>query len=418
MRRKLEVVSGIILVVILVLLWPAAGDVAPLPRKLPPLLVLKTADVSGSSFGGSTPELPPGRGFEGDLYAWYGPGQPMPNLTNWGYNRYPVISPDGNYVAYASEPEKTAPWSVSGRQAVNLWVHNIVTGEGFRIAEQPPNANYYDHSAPPIYTTRPQPAWSPDSRSLAWGEIDQEIPRPGGNGTQWVYQLVIYDLATRSQRVIVPSLNGLQLITDGTVVDWGPAGILLASANAEPYSTLDGVDIYDPEGKPLLHRMLTGYGKLCWYEPALAAIWVTDDGKQLAHVCVLDADGSPQELLIDPVSGEVTRQSGALERYSLTAPEGIGLFLTPAQDAPSRLEWNMFIPGTPPVKVDTLSQNNFPLRVAAIAPDGHHAAFLTDQGIKVYDDNGQITPVDIPLHEYQVIVWIGWGPTGWRIRHP
>src|SRR5687768_10444848 len=51
--------------------------------------------VGLSSVGAQTPPDPIILNIEGDLWAWDGADQPMTQLTDWGMNEEPILSPDG-----------------------------------------------------------------------------------------------------------------------------------------------------------------------------------------------------------------------------------------------------------------------------------------------------------------------------------
>lgn len=339
---------------------------------------------------------------QGNLWAWTGPDQPLKQLTTWGYNYFPVIAPDGKSVAYDSVPPDFVNFQCCGWPPADIAVLNLETGKNTRIVGQPPDIAQG-------VTHRPQPAWSPDSKALAWGEIPRYKVDSDGNITGFDgYQLVAYHLDTNRQRVVVHNLPGIRGLVDGTVVDWGSAGFTFYGFNGtDPF-----IYLYSSDGKLLVQHVMTS-SKPCDDPPALWAIWVTDHDQQYSYFS--DCSGpSRSGILIDPMTGQITQTSGVLERYSLSAPDAMSVFLTSTKDA---IHWNLAIPGKAAIDLSVDSTYYSPLDLVAIAPDGRQVAYMSNKGLMLYDWDGQSKPVNIKLKENQDVEWLGWGPTGWRLRH-
>ncbi len=114
---------------------------------------------------------------DGDLWAWDGPDQPLEQLTFWGANYRPILSPDGTRVAYTSMPQVARDWLRAAAGAggfdipLNIWMLDIPSGHTYRIADQPADAAYAGPNQPGRYTLRTEPAWSPDGTQLVWGAL-------------------------------------------------------------------------------------------------------------------------------------------------------------------------------------------------------------------------------------------------------
>src|SRR5437899_735992 len=117
--------------------------------------------------------------FRGDLWSWNGTGRTLQQLTTWGYNEIPAISPDGQWIAYRSYARITVDWlhTIKGGSCdcdfpANIWLLNTLTGETSRVVDQPPGASYSgpdDDSG--HYVLRSAAVWSPDGKWLAWTEF-------------------------------------------------------------------------------------------------------------------------------------------------------------------------------------------------------------------------------------------------------
>src|SRR5260221_12704785 len=79
----------------------------------------------------------------GDLWSITGPNDTPRQLTTWGFNDNPILSPDDQQVAYTSKAtifvnvwKKTGGFGGSDFPT-NIWVMDIATGDAVRIADQP-----------------------------------------------------------------------------------------------------------------------------------------------------------------------------------------------------------------------------------------------------------------------------------------
>lgn len=347
-----------------------------------------------------------GGSVNGDLWALDAPEQPLRQLTNYGYNYNPVLSPDGKYVAYDSTPKGDAPWECSGWPPANIWVLDIASGDAFRAADQPPDSSS-DPCGGSNFIQRPQVAWSPGSNFLAWGEHQASETTPHVS-----YNLVKYDVAQKNQQVIVPDLPGTQGITNGQAVDWGQAGIV-------DFALPDNlVIVYDANGKELFHTQLDASFTACLVSPENSARWVMDGSTP--SIYVQDCSTPSSLTLIDPATGTQSQNDGKLELYSLTAPSGFSLLMT--QDSNRDVLWRVIAPASPATDLDvrkaSVNSNPSALDMVAISQDGRQIAYLSDSGLMLYDGTGPAVPIDVLLESSQEISWIGWAPTGWRINSP
>ncbi len=137
----------------------------------------------------------------GDLYS-YTPGDAAAvRETTWGYNDIPILSPNGQYVAYLSLPQFMVellaaddPNALMAGGIKNIWLWNLATGDFTRIADQPADATAFNG----IYRSRP--AWSPDSTKLAW--VEMRVTESAVHS-----QLMIYNLADGTTQLVVDSIS-------------------------------------------------------------------------------------------------------------------------------------------------------------------------------------------------------------------
>ncbi len=339
----------------------------------------------------------------GDLWAWTGASNPLKQLTTWGYNSDPVISPNGKYVAYKSLPQFAVDdlkinGGRSGVAPANLWALDLATGAGTRIADQPPDAAFAGAGKDEKYTSRPRPAWSPDSKFLAWGEmIGAKKDASGAFAGNWE-QLIVYDWAKKTGRVVVKDLPGYQGLTDGTSVDWGAGGLLFLTPQGAPNTDADTVYIYSPEGKQLARYALSGDDCPCY-----SAHWIEDEAKALILV-ERDETATPPYLLLDPATGKKVTSTARLERYSLSAPDGV--YLSRIGEA-----WFAAEPGKPALELTGLAGPEG----VSISPDGKQLGFTRQSRIFVF--SGGLVK-EAALGAGKSPTDLAWGAVGWRLGRP
>lgn len=338
----------------------------------------------------------------GDLWAWAGPDKPLKQLSNWGYNRTPVISPDGRHVAYLStaairvEQYRKGNIAFADNGPQNIWVIDLATGDGTRVADQPPGAT--DAGYPQGWSVdRRQPAWSPDGKMLAWTDLTCCVqPAPDGSTGPWE-ELVVYDWQNKSSRIVARQLpigrhNGLR---NPSTLDWGLAGLLFL-ITPEP----DAVYLYSPEGKQLSRVDLSlEECVVCWN-----VHWIKNGSKALILV-ERPPDVTSPYLLIDPATGqEVTdvSKSTRAERYSLSAPDGITLY---------RDGKNWFAAESGKAPLD-LGEGSPEPDWISIAPGGKQAAFVKDSKAFLVS-GGKIS--EIPVGEGKSVAGVAWSMMGWRL---
>lgn len=108
---------------------------------------------------------------DGDIWRYDLQANTATQLTDWGYNGGPILSPDGRKIAYLSTAaefiaryEARSVSQNSGTAPGNIWVMDIAT-ESFQLVADQTGASDAGY-------LRSLPDWSPDSRQLAWLQID------------------------------------------------------------------------------------------------------------------------------------------------------------------------------------------------------------------------------------------------------
>jgi hypothetical protein len=279
---------------------------------------------------------------------------------------------------------------------MNIWVLDVPSSQTFRVADQPPDAKFDGPSVPRKYVARSYPAWSPDSRYLAWTDLTIDTINAPDDPQRWTAQLVVFNLADKTTHILASNLIPLDR-TQPTGVSWGKPGIALIIRAAEDCacgSTLNIV-LYDISGT-LLARIdpnaISGFG----------LTWITYQGRSY----LIDTDKPDQWLNWD--TAQVEDVPGAAEMYSLSAPNGASFF----RDVD---RWKLALPGQTPVALD----DGF--GVDAISRDGQSVLLAhteQDQTTLTHWTTLVLRSADrtVQLGKYAEISGVAWGPIGWRIR--
>lgn len=141
-------------------------------------------------------------------------------LTHWGANGGPILSPDGSKIAFLSlssdfvaQFEAGATERAGGAAPANIWIMDAASETFTLIADQ--------SGASAAGILRSLPNWSPDSRQLAWLQLD------AGAQTLDEAALLLYDLDSGAPSTLVANVDlGFQA-SDIRMpsLRWGDGGI-------------------------------------------------------------------------------------------------------------------------------------------------------------------------------------------------
>jgi hypothetical protein len=351
---------------------------------------------------------------DGDLWTWCDGSDDIQQLTQYGYHRRPVMSPDGTHIAFNS----IAPETVTALTALgysnsdfgvddwpsNMWVMNLDQRQPEQIATQPTDITFAQ-SLPSNAISRSNPTWSPDGQTIAWTEIifGAETTSLGS----LVYRLVTYNIATKATQIIVPDLpkpfqkeDTLRTIRPL----WGAGGIALAITQKPPMRELY---IFDANGQQITVAAL---GRENFYD----FMWVNDSGKD--YVGIMYA--TKAWALIDPASGESLPMDGTPELYS-TQVDNYATFITIKMNGAqiAGLAWQAAEKSVS--KVEPISfpgETNFAHRIT-VSPGG--IAFVSD-AVYVWREGGikRIKGTDNIARGWEDTEAgaLAWGATAWRVR--
>ncbi len=204
------------------------------------LVVVTVGALNLSS--GQTVTAPIFLNLKGDLWTWRG-GPSLTQLTNYGHNHAPIISPDGRWVAYSSDAAESLGEMCmgSGPPASNIYILRTDSSRAERVAGQPkPVSKCGD-------ITRTNPKWSPDSRRIAWSEHG-DWKKEGCLG----FRLYILDVAARtvSSANVPPQLSSGETCDLPIIEEWRTDGLVFFGS---PNPSDESVTFFRvaPDGKML-----------------------------------------------------------------------------------------------------------------------------------------------------------------------
>ena len=175
------------------------------------------------------------KGSLGDIYTWDIASQSLKQLTSWGYNSAPRVSPDGKWLAYRSMSQAAVSAMTQGLamnvyRYANIWLLNPYTEEAIRIADQPQNATV----ASGDLISRQEPAWSPDGTSVAWIENDVHGER-----------VSIYTLSSKSTTTFPLNLPPACCEGAAPTLYFGRSGIAITNQEGTPTHTDEVIYVFD-----------------------------------------------------------------------------------------------------------------------------------------------------------------------------
>lgn len=368
---------------------------ASLTTNPPPVLSTQSENNTSSSNGAPVILLLTSRkGSVGDIYTWNVVSQSLKQLTSWGYNFIPRVSPDGEWLAYLSMSQAAVSAMTQG-QAINvytianIWLLNPFTEEAIQITEQPQNATIKSGDL----INRYSPVWSPDGTSIAWIEFDVHGER-----------VAIYTLSSKSTTTFPLILPPGCCEGVSRELYLGRSGIAITNQEGTPTHTEQLIYIFDTQGQQLA-KLASGGNFSLQYG------WITDSNNHE----YLGGDVSGVLTLVDPFgNNQPVTPEGYPEMYSPIAPDDLSIYPT---KNPSL--WTITLHGQSLADINDIRD----VTDISIAPDGQGIVYrpkvegedLPGDKLFAYLVNGQTVPIIIP--QLLRVLDMTWGATAWRIHN-
>jgi|GEM_PF-4454308 len=186
---------------------------------------------------------------DGDIWSYDVNSGQLIQESNWGFNRKPVLSPDGTRFAYVSEATVAVNYynSTGGYLTdpvpTNIWVWDVATNDAYRLVDQPQGAAItQDETGFPVVQNvvrRESLAWSPDGTQLAWLELD----------TNFQIDLLIHDFTDDTRRIVpadLPYPYGDAGYIGVQGMAWGTDGILIENFGFSTGTFTQTLTLFDP----------------------------------------------------------------------------------------------------------------------------------------------------------------------------
>ncbi|HRE47048.1 MAG TPA: hypothetical protein PLD47_04925 [Aggregatilineales bacterium] len=391
---------GLFFMVIALALSFIVPSFSPTAQPDDPALVLNVRPANGGYYE------------SGDHYEWRASDPAtLRQRSTWGYNRNPILSPDGQWVTYLSVAalgvsairEGRFPRGMGEVDPVNIWVISNTSPDEVRTATQPADGVLADpNGLSDNIITRSAPAWSPDASQLAWVEWGF-----GSNDPSNQVKLVVYDM-TKREGTPVTVLVDTPIGYEGYIlpqVRWGETGIAVLVTQieynqaAQNFTDRRIITVYSPEGSVISSSTVLNTAQLPFdYD----FIWV--DGVE--HLFTIGT-----EVLIDPRTGVQSELVGDPYYVSaVSADTQLGAYI--AGDDARTFGVNTQKGYIPLAATGVGAVYSVYSRIServAIAPDGKHLVYVTDQGEAWI--SGMALNQKIPTTG--MVTGVVWGPMRW-----
>ncbi len=361
------------------------------------LLTIVLLALIGGAAQAQGSELPLILWIRGDLYSADSLDQPPTPITSSGTIANPVLSPDGQTIAYrVASPvgvEALGRLQAAGKIANldlpgDIAVIDLASRQITTLAQQPADASLFVPGVPDKAVIRSTPQWSPDGKRLAWTEFDF----PGGQP-----RLVIYDRASSALTTLVSNLPAPLVQGAAPSLRWG-SGWIAVGASGDAAGEQDFL-IYDEHGQLLSDPRLAAVPN----DTAISFVAIRGAGRGDLGVLY----GSSGWILIDPASG-VAQAASQPPRLTTAAPNSLAL--TFGVDPTEGMFWEV---------VDGNAAAAAPPDKVTLSPSGQQIAFIgtpSSGAVTVLkgSDGTAIPGTGSNLDELQVGS-VFWGYTFWQM---
>ena len=337
---------------------------------------------------------------QGDLWSWEGTDQVPTQITQSGYIESPVVSPDGTRIAFSAAPSTYADWvhSVGGAGGFtppqDVSILDLTSGQIDVVADQGADAVWDGPTRPGKYILRSTPAWSPDGLHLVWMAHKIDTLSATSDEENGLAELVIYDLMTKSHRVL-DSFPLSRQFTGLIDVQWGRLSIAV-KIGLRSYTSARQLRFYDLSGDLLSHTVFERDN----LEDYFSAVWMQDVNEDYLYDL-----GSGNRL--NWQTGQTETFIGNPELYSVSSPNGASILF-------SESGWQLLLQGQ---VVSNLGTNVHNLGVSR---DGQSVVYSRIERNPATGNRDHTVIVllqgqTIEIGRYQN-ARIVWGPIGWRVH--
>ena len=373
----------------------AIPTTAALTAAPPPVIATQSQGTpSGSNAAPVILLLRNGKGHLGDIYAWNMASQSLKQLTTWGFNYVPNVSPDGKWLVYRSVSREavaalTQGQAVNAEGLANIWLLNPDTEQAIQVTHQPQNATV----AGGDLVGRGTPVWSPDGTAIAWIEKNVQGER-----------VAMYTLASKSTSTFPINLPPGCCEGAHPELYWGRSGIAITNQEGTPSNSGQIIYIFDVQGRQTA-KLAPGGNFFLQYG------WIMDG----SHQEYLGGDARGVLTVLNPfVNPQLVTPPGYPEMYSPLAPDELSI-----HPAKNPILWTITRHGQSLADINDIKDST----EICMAPDGQGLVYrpnaagedLPGDQVFAYLVNGQTVSIFIP--QSLGVLGITWGATAWRIHN-
>ncbi|MDX2076781.1 MAG: hypothetical protein SFZ02_10145 [bacterium] len=352
----------------------------------------------------------------GEIYKWEN-GEVIQLETGEGYSYTPDYSPDGTQFVYRTWSQLTSDFADANRDEsgnffwegelpTDIAIYDLATGEIMVVATQPTEA---DTETLLGAIRRSAPKWSPDGTLLAWTEVIPTMDE-NQNFTE-VYQLVVYDIATATSKVLTTDLPPAMVYSIPHSVEWGANGIYMNFFEYDNSSAVNTYLLFSPTGEIQFRvPFVSDVDNI----PPVASFVAQFNDKEVYALYY----GAGMLRLIDETGAIEEITAAAPQRYNAQTPIGLANLMIIVND-PMQNMWEIYVTD-PNTQLQTLLTDTvYGVNQLQVSPDGASVAFIEPMtGVVNIWNNLTVTPIPSPLDSLGNTLYINeltWGKQAIRV---
>ncbi|HRF93829.1 MAG TPA: hypothetical protein PLZ51_01480, partial [Aggregatilineales bacterium] len=337
--------------------------------------------------------------------------------TGEGYSYTPDYSPDGTQFVYRTWSQLTIDFAEAnsdesgnffweGELPTDIAIYDLTTDEVTIVATQSADA---DAETLLGAIRRSAPKWSPDGTLLAWTEV---IPTMDENQSfTEVYQLVVYDIATTTSKVLTTNLPPAMVYSTPHNIEWGVNGIYMNFFEYNDAGAVNTYLLFSPTGEIQFRVPFVSDADNL---PPVASFVAQFNGKEVYALNY----GAGMLRLIDETGGIEEITAAAPQRYNPQTPQGLANLMIIIND-PMQNMWEIYVTDPNTQYQTLLTDTVYGINQLQVSPDGASVAFIEPMtGIVNIWNNLTVTPIPSPLDSLGDPLYISdivWGTQGIRV---
>lgn len=229
--------------------------------------------------------------FEGDLWSYNAQANTIQQITSWGFNSGPALSPQGTQIAYVSTALQAVQTARRGNFVGfigrDIYIMDVITKQATRINDQ-------SGATAEEGIMRSMPSWSPDGTRLTWVQF-----QVGFSPSLQIYDLRTEVTSTLDNDVNIGFQDGGEIFLSSPNWDRGGIARIFGTISAVTNNFTYILEITDPNtGIKISHDLGSNDDYTRQYYDF---VWVHYQGQRFIALFSYQQWG-----LLNPLTGEVT----------------------------------------------------------------------------------------------------------------